>query len=334
MLKVGLIGCGFMGGMHSACYKVIDGAEIVAVADVRPEKAEEVAKTHGGAKIYATGKELIENAEVDVIDICLPTYLHTEHAVLAMKAGRNVFIEKPVCLTKEEGQILLDTQKETGAKVQVGQVIRLWDEYVWLKDAYDKGEYGKLLSASFKRLSNYPTWAWDNWLHTPEKSGGVAQDMHIHDVDFMRYLLGEPKDFHATAQRDDQGVIQQIFTNFTYEDGEVVSVEACWDYPQDFPFDAGFRVKFEKATVVNDANGLTVYLKDGGQYKPEIISAFEGDNEIGGNISSLGGYYNELKYFVEKLSAGEELAIAPLCEGVKSTELVLDEIASAGGVKK
>jgi len=121
MIKVGLIGCGFMGGMHSACYNVIEGVEVTAVADVRKEKAEEIAKVHG-AEIFATGDELIANADVDVVDICLPTYLHTSHAVSAMKKGKNVFVEKPLCINREEAELLLKTEKETGAKVQVGQV--------------------------------------------------------------------------------------------------------------------------------------------------------------------------------------------------------------------
>ncbi len=331
MLKVGLIGCGFMGGMHSACYNVIEGVQVVAVADIRPEKAEAAANTHG-AKIYATGKELIENADVDVIDICLPTYLHTEHAVLAMKKGRNVFIEKPVSLTKEEGELLLKTQKETGAKIQVGQVIRLWDEYVWLKEFAEKNEYGKIRTAVFKRLSAPADWAWEGWLDDPERSGSMALDLHVHDVDFMRYLMGEPDSFTSYAERDTNGTIQQIYTTFKYGKA-VVSIEACLDYPKDFPFDAGYRVKFEKATVVYDKGVITVYEKDGGSFNPEIKPAFVGDNNIGGNLSSLGGYYNELKYFVEKLNAGEELEIAPLSEAVKSVNLVLDEIASVGGAQ-
>lgn len=331
MLKVGLIGCGFMGGMHSACYKEIGGVEIVAVADVRPEKADEIAKIHN-AKVFATGMDLIANADVDVVDICLPTYLHTEHAVAAMKAGKNVFVEKPVCLNKGEGELLLKTEKETGAKVQVGQVIRLWDEYVWLKGVADSGEYGKIQSAVFKRLSNVPTWAWEGWLHDASKSGSVALDMHIHDVDFMRYLMGEPKDFNSSVVRNEKGCIEQIFTTFRYDDA-AVTVEACWDYPQDFPFQGAFRVKFEKATAVLDGNGLTVYFKDGGQTKPEIKPSFEASNDIGGNVSSLGGYYNELKYFVDKLNAGEELTVAPLSEGIKSAELVFSEIESVGGAQ-
>ncbi len=331
MLKIGLIGCGFMGGMHAACYNAIDGAEVVAVADVREEKAKELAGEN--TVIYPDGMSLIANADVDVIDICLPTYMHTEHAVAAMKKGINVFLEKPACLTKEEGKILLETEKETGVNVQVGQVIRLWDEYKWLKETADSGKYGKIVSAVFKRLSSYPTWAWNGWLHDTSKSGSVAQDMHIHDVDFVRYLMNsEPDSFTSNAVRDKKGIIEQIFTSFVFGDA-CVTVEACWDYPDAFPFDASFRVKFEKATVVLDNTGLNIYTADGGSEKVELTASFEGDNEIGGNISNLGGYYNELKYFVDKLNANEKPDIAPLCEGVKSVELVLDEIKFVGGAQ-
>lgn len=332
MLKIGLIGCGFMGGMHAACYDAISDAQIVAVADVRRKKAEEIVKGRD-IKIYSTGMELIENADVDVIDICLPTYLHTEHAVAAMKKVKNVFIEKPVCMSAKEGELLLKTEKETGAKVQVGQVIRLWDEYVWLKEQADKNAYGKIKTAAFRRLSSKPTWAWDGWLHDAARSGSMALDLHIHDVDFMRYLMGEPDSLISKEARNADGVIEHIFTTFTYGDA-VVSVEGCWSYPADFPFTAEFIVEFEKATVVSDSKGLNVYHVDGGAEKIELAPTFEGDNEIGGNISSLGGYYNELKYFVDKLTAGEELCVAPLCEGVKSVELVLSEIASVGGAQK
>ena len=84
MLKVGLIGCGFMGSMHANCYNNLKDVKVTAVADVRREKAEELSKI-SGAEIYACGKDLIEKADVDVIDICLPTFLHAEHALLAME---------------------------------------------------------------------------------------------------------------------------------------------------------------------------------------------------------------------------------------------------------
>ena len=330
MIKVGLIGCGFMGGMHAACYKQIPNAKLVAVADVRSEKTEGFAAE--GVEVYADGMSLIEKADVDVVDICLPTYLHTSHAVAAMKKGKSVFLEKPACLTKEEGKLLLQVQKETGAIVQVGQVLRFMDEYLYLKKLNDTKEYGKLISATLARKSPLPTWAWEGWLHDTDKSGSVAHDMHIHDVDFVRFLLGEPDSFKTTVARDKDGVLSHIFTSFVYGN-TCVNTEATWDLPAGFPFSPSFLLKFEKATIVNDAQGLRKYLSDGGCEEIKLEPAFKAENDIGGNISDLGGYYVELKYFVDKLEAGETPDVAPLSEGVKSADLVLDEVASVGGAK-
>ena len=83
-VEVGLIGCGFMRSMHANCYLHIEDAQVTAVADVRREKAEELAAL-SGAEIYSDGYELIANADVDVIDICLPTYLHARYAMAAME---------------------------------------------------------------------------------------------------------------------------------------------------------------------------------------------------------------------------------------------------------
>jgi len=332
MIKVGLIGCGFMGGMHAACYAALASLDVkvTAVADVRPEFAAKLAVE--GTSIYATGMELIEKADVDVVDICLPTHLHTAHAVAAMKAGKHVFVEKPICFNDAEMGLLLATEKETGVKVQVGQVIRQWTEYVWLKDAVDSGVYGKVLHGQFRRLSSLPTWAWENWLHQVDKSGGVAVDMHVHDVDFVRYILGEPDTVKAQAYRDENGVIQQINALLGYGSHVSISVEAGWNYPADFPFTADFRVKFEKATVVNAGGTLTVYPNEGGAITPKLAEEFQGDNDIGGNISSLGGYYNELKYFVEGLQGKNDLSVATVAEAIASVKLVKKEIEAAGGL--
>ena len=332
MIKVGLIGCGFMGGMHAACYAALAslGVKVTAVADVRPEFAAKLADE--GTAVYATGMELIEKADVDVVDICLPTHLHTAHAVAAMKAGKHVFVEKPVCFNDDEMELLLTTEKETGVKVQVGQVIRQWTEYVWLKETVDSGIYGKVLHGQFRRLSSLPTWAWENWLHQVDKSGGVAVDMHVHDVDFVRYILGEPDTVKAHAYRDEDGVIQQINALLGYGANVSISVEAGWNYPADFPFTADFRVKFEKATAVNAGGVLTVYPNEGGAVQPKLAEEFQGDNDIGGNISSLGGYYNELKYFVEGLQGKNDLSVATVAEAVASVKLVKKEIEAAGGL--
>jgi len=331
MIKVGLIGCGFMGGMHAACYAALAnlGVKVTAVADVRPDFAEKLAN---GAEIYATGMELIEKADVDVVDVCLPTHLHAAHAVAAMKAGKNVFVEKPIAFKDEDMELILKTEKETGAKVQVGQVIRQWTEYVWLKKAVDAGTFGKIQHAMFRRMSSRPEWAWEGWLHQVDKSGGVAVDMHVHDVDFVRYIMGEPDVVKAHAHRDAEGVIQQINAVYGYGDKVSVAVESGWDYPADFPFTADFRVKFDKATVIGGGGVVNVYPVGGAAYQAELEEEFQGDNDIGGNISSLGGYYNELKYFVEGLQGKNDLSVATVSEAIKSVQLVKREVEAAGGL--
>jgi len=332
MIKVGIIGCGFMGGMHAACYKALEslGVKVTAVADNRRESAEKLAASTG-AKAYGSCMELIENADVDVVDICLPTDMHVSHAVAAMRRGKNVFIEKPICLKENEMEEILRVEKETGAKVQVGQVIRFWKEYVWLKEVKESGVYGRFLSGTFTRASSRPTWAIDDWYANLPRSGGVT-DMHVHDTDYIRYLLGEPDRVQSQAYRDDKGGMRQIFTLFGYGRNVGVSVEACMDYPASFPFNGAYRVKFEKAAAVYDHGVLTVYPEEGEPFHPELAEECQSGSDVGGNISSLGGYYNELKYFVEWLKGEHTGTVASVAEAVRSVQLVQREIQAAGGL--
>ena len=252
MLKVGLIGCGFMGAMHANCYKNIEGVTIAALADIRKEKAEELAQGTD-AVIYGDGMELIENADVDVIDICLPTFLHAKYAMAAMEKVRYLFVEKPVTLTVEEGDALIAKSKECNCNVQIGQVIRFWDEYVALKEIVDSNQYGKIVNANFRRISPRPTWGWNNWLLDYSLSGGAGQDLHIHDVDYVLSLLGEPRAFYSI--KNILGEKNSYVNTLMKYDSCAVTVEGTWDLPGTHPFEATFRVVFEKAVVENTLHG-------------------------------------------------------------------------------
>ena len=111
-----------------------------------------------------------------------------------------------------------------------------------------------------------------------------------------------------------------------------VCIEAGWDYSTTFPFTAEYRVKFEKATAVLKNGVLTVYPNDAEPFQPELPQEYQGDNDIGGNISSLGGYYNELKYFIEGIKGEHPLTVATVEEAIKSVRLVKKEIEIAGGL--
>ena len=323
MLKVGLIGCGFMGAMHANCYKDIEGVELTAFADIRKEKADALA-ADTNATIYGDGKELIADADVDIIDICLPTYLHAEYAMAAMDRVKYVFVEKPVALTAEEGRAMIEKAEKTGCRVQVGQVIRFWDEYVELKKIVESGVYGKVVNANLRRLSPRPTWGWKNWLLDVSLSGGAGQDLHIHDVDYVLSLFGEPKSFYSV--KNVNGECNSYVNTIMQYDDFAVGVEGTWDLPASYPFTATFRVVFEKA-VVENANGLKLYTDNGVSEikieKKELL----GEAYKGGNVSDLGGYYNELVYFCEKARKGEPIEKATLFNGVSSLEFLLKELS-------
>ncbi len=327
MLRVGLIGCGFMGSMHANCYKNIPGAEIAAVADIRPEKAQACAEGTN-AKIFGDGMDLIREADVDVIDICLPTFLHAEFALAAMEKVKYLFIEKPVSLTAEEGEALLKKSAETGCRVQIGQVIRFWDEYVELAKIVEAGTYGKVMHASFRRISPRPEWGWKNWLLDPALSGGAGQDLHIHDVDYVLSLFGEPEKYYSV--RNSRGEKNSYVNTLMAYDGFAVGVEGTWGLPTSHPFEATFRVTFEHAVLENAGGKFMRYDKDGAH---EIViekAAVAGDAYAGGNVSDLGGYYNELVYFCDKAAKGEPIEKATLADGVSSLVFLLKELAFEG----
>jgi len=325
MLKVGLIGCGFMGTMHANCYKNIDGVELVAFADLRPECAEKLAEGTS-ATIYGDGKELIENADVDIIDICLPTYLHSEYAILAMDKVKYVFVEKPVALTDAQGAEMIKKAEETGAYVQVGQVIRFWDEYVELAKIIESGKYGKIVNANFRRISPIPTWGWNDWLLKNELSGGAAQDLHIHDIDYVLSLFGTPDSIKSVKNiiGEKSSYINSLLS---YKDF-VVGVEGTWGLPGTHPFEATFRVVFEKGVVENAGGKFMRYDAEGAQ-EITIEKADLGVGVAGGNISDLGGYYNELCYFCAKATAGKPIEQATLSDAVASLKFVRKEIGFA-----
>lgn len=310
-----------MGAMHANCYKNIEGVEIVALADIREEKAAALAEGTN-AKLYGDGMELIENAEVDIIDVCLPTYLHAKYALAAMEKVKYLFVEKPLALTAEEADALLEASKKTGCNVQVGQVIRFWDEYVVLRDMLATGKYGKVINANFRRISPRPDWGWQDWLLKYELSGGAAQDLHIHDTDFVLSVFGEPKTLYSV--KNTLGEKYSYVNTLMQYDGFAVSVEGTWGLPTTHPFEATFRVVCEGGVIENAGGKFMLYTDTGAEIIPIEKKQLASAN-AGGNISDLGGYYNELLYFTERAAAGAPIENATVEDGAASLKFLLNK---------
>lgn len=183
MLKIALVGVGGISGAHIPAWESMDDAELVAICDIRPERME----NYPDKRHYTDFDEMLEKEDVDILDICLPTFLHADFAVKAMEKGINVICEKPISLKREDVQRVYSTAKNNNVCFMIAQVLRFWPEYEVVKSIYDSGKYGKLLSASMRRLGGIPKWSWDDWMRDEKRSGLVPFDLHIHDLDFIVY---------------------------------------------------------------------------------------------------------------------------------------------------
>ncbi|MGC8977276.1 MAG: Gfo/Idh/MocA family protein [Candidatus Ratteibacteria bacterium] len=329
MVKVGIIGAGFMGNMHALCYSQLPDVKIAGIADIRGDKAKSLA-TKFKTIPYFDPDQLIKKEDITLIDVCLPTFLHKEYVIKAAEAKKDVICEKPIALTVEDANEMIEICKKNNVRFAVAQVIRFWPEYKYLKDIYDSGKYGKLLTISMRRVSPIPTWAWEDWLLNQEKSGGALIDLHIHDTDFLLYLVNEkPKKIYSKIIRKN-GLDAHVFTIFTFRNGLIAEVEGGFDFPPNFPFEMSFTAKFEKATVDYSCikkPSLTVYELSGKVEK--VVSEKIKAEGIEGNIEDLGGYFHELRYFIDHIIHNKPFQIVTPIDARDSLEIVLKEKESA-----
>lgn len=322
MLKVGLVGCGGMGAMHAECW--LSGeldAQLVAIADVNTERAGKYAE-RSGAKVYTDAKAMMDQEELDVVDICLPTFLHAEFTLYAMERVPNVIVEKPLCLNEKEVQQLLDAEKRTGSFVQVAHVVRFGNSGRYIKEAVASGKYGKVIAGYFSRISPRPMWMAGH--DDVNKSGGVALDLHIHDVDYIRYLMGgDPDKISSRGVKDAEGRVQHIWSSYDFG-GTIIVAASSWDYPTNMPFAAQSRIRLEKAAFVVDSSGLTVYPDGEEAFKPEFPPARIAD--VGINVSDMTAYLIELNYMVDNIKSGKKESIITLSEAAAACRLVWKEI--------
>lgn len=295
MLKVALVGVGGISGAHIPAWEERRDAELVALCDIRAEQMEKYKNKH----CYTDFDEMLKNEEIDILDICLPTYLHAEFAIKAMNMGINVICEKPVSLNAADVARVYSTAKSNNVKFMVAQVLRFWPEYSIIKEIYDTGKYGRLLSGHMGRLGVRPKWSWDGWMMDENRSGLVPFDLHIHDLDFIVYAFGKPKEFKDYRARSEN----QDYINSIYEyDGFFITTEAAW-YDAPYPFAANYRFQFEKALAVFENHEMTIYEKDGKIFKP-VSQSGEDTGDIG--LPKSNAYSNEINYFADCVLSGAE----------------------------
>lgn len=327
MLKVALIGYGGIAGAHVPSWQILEErgkAKLVAVCDIDPARFSMTQATNissgkqlpPGVHTYTDFREMLRQEEVDLVDICLPTPLHEPVTKEVLKMGYHVQCEKPMARSYEQTLSMLEAAKESGKTLMIGQGLRFCLEYVFLKEKIESGEFGKPLSGVFRRMSGPPLWAWENWYMDHARSGGCLWDMHIHDVDMIRFLFGEPKAVSCVTT-DVYSGDDIVHSRFYYDD---LAVTAIGDWSQEgFSFMSDYRIAFEKATVHCENGAITVYPRNGGEpWHPQL----SGDNF----------FTAELEFVTEVVSQGKENTVNPP-ESASATILLCEKLKQSADAK-
>lgn len=330
-VKVAIVGFGFMGRMHYGIWKKMKGTHIVALCDSNLAQFDapitggniagaDTSTDYGDAVIYDDFDKMLAEAKPDVISLTLPTFVHSALTIKALEAGVSVLCEKPMSLSVAECNKMIKAAEKAPkhAKLMIGQCLRFWPNFQYIKKLIDTKKYGEVIAASFRRYSPLPGWGkGKSWFWDESLSGGVALDLHIHDSDLVQYLFGLPKAVtsHATYRKD--GLMQYIST--LYDLGNItITGEASWCMSPVCGFEANFIISMEKATIIFDAK----------REKPLMIYPIKGKAKEP-KLRTKEGYYYEIEWFLKKLKGEKVDPITSMEESRNSVDLIEAERRSA-----
>jgi predicted dehydrogenase len=239
-LKVGMIGTGFIGWYHARIYHESYGAELVAIADI-DKSIEGKVKDVFGCNYYTDYKEMLSDADIDAVDICLPDSNHVIPSIDAARAGKHILLEKPMARTVKDCKKIKDACESTGVRLMIAHVLRFDPGYKRLYDAVHNGEIGEVIHLSAERKNNR--------LLAERLKGRTSMLFYvgIHDIDMVQWCAHN-RITRVYAQR-----IVNINKKWNSEDciyvlanlGKVsiANFEYSWVLPENFP--TGLKSKLE-----------------------------------------------------------------------------------------
>ena len=314
-LKTAIIGCGGIANSHATNLMKLGKTDLVAFCDVAPERASGYNEKYanGEAKIFTDFSKMYDEIELDLVYICLPPFAHANEVELAAEHGVNVFIEKPIALTMQKANEMVESVGKAGVKSQVGFMSRFGDAVVKVKEMVDSNEAGPIGLMVGKYMCNS---LHSPWWREKSKSGGQIVEQIIHTYDVIRYFMGEAESVYCSSDN----IFHKGVERYTSEDvsGTVIT------------FKGGAIATVSGANGAIPGQWLSQYELVAKNITVNFASAnyatlFKTDVSPAKKIEIRGDTDNMLAETLDLISAVEtdgETRI-PMIEGAKSLELVL-----------
>lgn len=329
---VAIIGGGFISNIHAQCYKNL-GVKIEAMADISEKVRQEFKKKYN-CKTYSSAEEMLENVSdnIDLVDICAPTFLHEEFILLALKHNKHVICEKPLSINIDFVENIIDKFENNNRYLMTAQVLRFWTEYVKIKEWIEEGIFGNIKLVSAMRLAQHPK---SEWFYNPKKSGGGIFEFHIHDIDFLCYLFGDVKEVYANGSKDENESWDFINSSIKFKNGISASAQGIFGITDNYPFTANMKVIGDKATAEYSLSA-GINLDSDGKQSNSLILYRKGKEPIIENIKSKDAYELELEYFIDCVKNNKKPEIVSLDSikrTIKTINCLIESLESGNIVK-
>lgn len=200
-VKVGIIGSQFEAEIHAESFRIMpDEAEVVAVASPTPGNAERFAKKFNIPRVFTDYRQMLAEPDIEMITIAAPNHLHCQMTVDAANAGKHIVCEKPLCMTMEEADIMINTCRDKGVLLMYAEELFFTPKYVKAKQMADEGAFGRvyLVKQMEKHFGPHAPWFWD----IRRSGGGVFMDMGCHGIAFCYWFLNRAKIKSVYCQMD------------------------------------------------------------------------------------------------------------------------------------
>ncbi|MHA2394335.1 MAG: Gfo/Idh/MocA family protein [Promethearchaeota archaeon] len=307
LVKVGIIGSGFIAEHHLYSFKLLPNVEIVGVSSRNENKAKQLMQKFKIQENKFMDYQKLLKLDCDAVSICLPNYLHKDVTIDLLSSGKHVFIEKPLAINHEEGNEMLDAEKSANKKIFYCENNMYAPAFSKAKQIIDEGALGEIYMGSGKEQHSGPH---SSWFYKKDMAGGGSLiDLGIHDIACLLWFLdSEVKEVFCQIktvipERKEYGIceVEDNAVGILYfENGAEVIVQESWTAPggYDIRYEL-FGTKGQMKVAPTFSNLISVYSEKGYDYAVEKAETTEGWTFPVPEESWTFGYPQELKHFVD-----------------------------------
>jgi len=306
-VKVGVIGSGFIAGVHLEALQSVPGAKIVAIASLEDERRKQLAKKYKIPKQYRQWQEIVKDKNVEVVVVGIPNYLHASATIEAAKNGKHVICEKPLALTLDDADEMIDACKKAGVILGYAEELCFVPKFVYAKEVADSGAIGDIF---FVKQCEEHGGPYSEWFFKAETAGGgILMDMGCHSIEYCRYAMNKKRVKSVYAEmatymhKKITKLEDHVLVTLEFADGTTAFVESSWARK-------GGMISFAEfygtegvihANLLQEGMGLNVFSEKG---IPPNVAETKGWTHPDWQWNWQNGYPQEDAHFIECARTG------------------------------